>query len=355
MAFMVIVNTPGSWSHIYAPLRHAPWDGCTPTDLVFPFFLFVVGVSLWLSIGRFTPTCAGTALAPTPSGFWTKIARRALVIFALGIFLNAFLRFNLEHLRIPGVLQRISLCFTLAALAVVVLKPWPRTIVATLALGAYAWALWFSGRGSAPDANIGRTIDIAIFSSDHLYRNSPTDPEGLLGTIPATVTVLLGFGIARRLFSADEELTHAHAWRTTALGAALTLAGLMLTPLIPLNKPLWSPSYVLFTAGLATAALSSISLLVDLGNARRWFAWLEVFGRNAMTLFVGSGILGRILGFITIGEGDAKRSLSAVIYENAFASWLGPLNGSLAYALSMLAFWWIVLFYMNRRGWLWRA
>lgn len=354
MAFMVIVNNPGSWSHIYPPLRHAPWDGCTPTDLVFPFFLFVVGVSLWLSIGRFTLICAGSFVTPVPRGFWTKFARRTVVIFALGLFLNAFPRFDLEHLRIPGVLQRISLCFTLAALLAFTHSSW-RVLFSALTLTVYSGLVWLDSEGPTPEANACRSIDIALLSSDHLYRNSPTDPEGLLSTLPATVTVLLGFGIARRLFPIDEELTHAHAWRTTALGAALTLGGLILSPLIPLNKPLWSPSYVLFTAGLATAALSSISLLVNLGNARRWFAWLEVFGKNAMTLFVGSGILGRLLGFITVGEGDAKRSLSAVIYENAFVSWLGHLNGSLAYALSMLALWWIILYLMNRRGWIWRA
>jgi len=167
--------------------------------------------------------------------------------------------------------------------------------------------------------------------------------------------VLLGFGISRLLFRKDRPLTSAHIWRVLALGAALATLGLALDPLIPLNKPLWSPSYVLFTAGLATIALTVFSLLIDLGNARRWFAWLEVFGRNAMTLFVGSGLLGRLLGTIKLGEGDAARPLNALLYEHAFASWLGNLNGSLAYALTMLTLWWCLLWWMNRRGWIWRA
>ena len=355
MAFMVLVNNPGSWSHVYAPLRHAPWNGCTPTDLVFPFFLFVVGVSMWLSMGAFTRPTTGPRDREPTRAFWLKLVRRAAVILVLGLFLNAFPKFDLAHLRLPGVLQRIAVCFALASLLVVFLRPRSLLVVATLALAAYGYAIWFSGQGAAPDANLARTIDLAILGPDHLYRNSPTDPEGLLSTIPATVSVLLGFGISRLLFRKDRPLTSAHIWRVLALGAALATLGLALDPLIPLNKPLWSPSYVLFTAGLATIALTVFSLLIDLGNARRWFAWLEVFGRNAMTLFVGSGLLGRLLGTIKLGEGDAARPLNALLYEHAFASWLGNLNGSLAYALTMLTLWWCLLWWMNRRGWIWRA
>jgi predicted acyltransferase len=352
VAAMVLVNNPGDWGHVYAPLRHAPWDGCTPTDLIFPFFVFVVGVSMFLALGKHEASSGGPFARATPA-VWLRVLRRAGVLVALGLLLNAFPNFDLANLRLPGVLQRIGLCFALGFAAVALVPRTPRAVLAAVVLLAYAWLLWWRGETPVPEQNASRRFDLAILPPQHLYTGSPTDPEGILGTLPAVVTLLLGFEAARLLFAPglDPPARPQRCVRAAAGGLALAGAAYLLAPAVgvPLNKPLWSPTYVLFIAGLASACLAGLVWVMD--ERRPWgeraWRWAVVFGTNAIVLFVGSGLLARVLGTIKI-DGT---SLKSWLYARGFESWLAPMNASLAFALANVAFWWVVCWFLWRRRW----
>jgi predicted acyltransferase len=347
---MVLVNNPGSWEHVHAPLRHADWDGCTPTDLIFPFFVFVVGVSLFLSSGRFE---AGRGERPSAS-VWLKTLRRAAMLVMLGLLLNAFPAFDLAHLRVTGVLQRIGVCFALGFALVTLVPRTPRAALAAAALVAYAWLHWWRGETPTAAGNASYRFDLLLIPRDHLWSGGfRTDPEGILGTIPAVGTLLIGYETARFLFTPALE-TPARAARCVRVAAAgLALAGsayfLATLVRVPLNKPLWSPTYVLFTAGLAAACLAGLVWGMD--ERRSWgervWRWAVVFGMNAIVLFVGSGLLARVLGTVKIGDATLK----AWIYARGFESWLVPINASLGFALANVVFWWVVCWLLYRKRW----
>ncbi|MFN7019695.1 MAG: acyltransferase family protein [Phycisphaerales bacterium] len=354
MGAMVVVNNPGSWSHVYSPLRHADWHGCTPTDLIFPFFLFAVGAAIAVSKSTATDRSA-----------WLRMLRRSLILFGLGLLLNASSmlvtrRFDLSHLRIMGVLQRIAICYALAFSVTRLLRPAGQAMLAGAVLLAYAAALlWvpFPGRDAAQPLsmtnNLCGWVDRSILGVQHLYKQGAMDPEGLLSTLPATVTTLMGFWAGRRLLSSRDgpSAVHALAW-----------AGLLLVFLgwlwharfgLPLNKQLWTSSYTLFSAGCSSLVLWACVLIVDRAELHRLSFPVEVLGRNAILLFVGSGILARLLSAVRIPADDGRvRTLSTWIYEAFYVPWAGTLNGSLAYALTWLGFWWVVLYVCWRRKWL---
>lgn len=358
MAAMVLVNNPGSWAHVYPPLRHAEWHGCTPTDLIFPFFLFIVGTAMAFSMdGAIEARRSGRAL---PAGFWGRVVRRTLVLFGLGMLLALYPRFDFGNVRIPGVLQRIALCYLAATVVVVLFKPaWQVALGAALLLGY--WALLtlvpVPGVGPAtlaPAGNLVQWLDLRLIGKAHLY-SQPTDPEGLLSTMPAIVTTLAGFWVGRWMKTRPVE--RSTSVRLFALGAVCIVVGSAWSMVLPLNKPIWTPSYVVYTAGWAMAVLAVCFHLVEVMGGRSTIAALvfRVFGLNAILLFVGSGLVARTLGLIRVGGGeggtDAGVGLNRWLYEHALASWLGPLNGSLGYALANIALWWIVLYALYRRRW----
>lgn len=343
MAGMVIVNNPGDWGNVYAPLLHAEWHGWTPTDLIFPFFLFIVGVSITLS---------------RKTASWSSILRRTAIIFALGLFLAGYPRFDLGRWRIPGVLQRIAVCYLAAAATYRVTaerrdaRPW----IIAAAAGVLALAYWtlmmlVAAPGGvagdlSPEGNLGAWIDRALMEG-HLWRPR-WDPEGLLSTIPAISTTLLGIlaGLVLQGKSAPS--------RKTALLAAGGLIGVLIGTawgvVFPINKNLWTSSYAVFTAGAAALLLALCYWIVDVKGWKRWTTPLVILGVNAITLFVASGLLVKTLNLIRVAGPDGRDiSVSRWAYLNWFVPLAEPRNASLLYALANLLVLFALLAWMYRR------
>lgn len=351
VAAMLLVNNPGSWGHVYAPLRHAPWHGWTPTDLIFPFFLFIVGVAMALSFA------AQEAKGATRGEMLRKAARRSAVLVLLGLALAAFPFYDLElaTLRIPGVLQRIGVAFLLAS--AVVLFTGPRgQAVATGALLVGYWAAMRLvpvpgyGAGSLePDSNLAAYLDRAILGTDHLWAQSRTwDPEGVLSTLPAVATVLLGVFAGRWIRSGRSPARKAAGMLLA--GSVGVLLGLLWHQAFPINKNLWTSSYVVFTAGMALYGLAACYWVVDVKGYRRWAFPFVLFGVNAIAAFFLSGVMARLLTLVrwTGPAGDAV-TLKGWLHQALFASWLDPVNASLAFAVSFVLFWTGVTWVLYRR------
>ncbi len=364
VALMILVNNPGSWSHLYAPLAHAPWHGCTLTDLVFPFFLFAVGNAMAFSMSSHRE-------GPSPS-VWLKIGRRTLWIFGLGLLLNLspFVRWSaqgelvwrsLEHLRIMGVLQRIAMSYAGAALLVQVL---PRRAVAPAALAlllAYWGLCWGLGQAGDPyslEGFFGTSLDRALLGSAHLYQGEGVafDPEGLASSLPCVSQVLLGYLVGQQLRS--EAPTQALVRRLLLWAAGLLILGLLWSPLLPLNKKIWTSSYVLYSSGCAVAALAALVWMLELRQWRgAWQRFFVVFGSNALFIFCLSGFLPRVLSLGRWADGmDAAGAVSYTnslrwLYQQGVVQLLGDTSlGSLAYALLMLGCYWLVAEQLHRRG-----
>ncbi len=342
MAAMVIVNNPGDWSTVYAPLLHAPWHGLTPTDLIFPFFLFIVGVSI--------------TLAKRSAATGAAVFRRSLLIFALGMLLSLYPRFDVATVRVPGVLQRIALCYLLVALFHRKVQTSPRVIALTLTAAALLlagyWALIW--RDLTPDGNLGAAIDRAVFGP-HLWRQSRTwDPEGLLSTMPAVATTLTGLaaGLALTRFASQRErLTAIATWSAGAL-----VAGCLWSMVFPLNKALWTSPYVLVTSGCAGLLLAAMHALLDGRDDRslrlRAMRPFVILGRNALLLFVVSGVLAKTLALIRVDDGrNATIPLARWMYLSWFAPLAAPRNASLLYAVATLALLFALLWWLDRRRW----
>lgn len=332
VAAMLLVNDPGDWAHVYWPLDHSVWNGCTPTDLVFPFFLFVVGVSVAVSIlPRLEQGVPPDALVR--SAMW-----RALRIVLLGVAINvlAALIMPHAHLRFPGVLQRIGLCF--AGVALFALHTRARTqwvTIAGLLLGY--WGLLLLGGSLEPWTNIVSRFDSALFGR-FVYLIDPAtgrghDPEGLLGTLPSLATTLLGL-------RAGCWLRRGRLRSLLVFGVTAALLGALWSLWLPLNKNLWTPSFVLWTAGWAALALLAFHGLID---RRGWPALGRRFGVNAIAAYAGSELMQIVLP--VLGQ-DA-------LYQHLFASWMtprfGPYVPSLAFALAFVAVWWLIVRAMDRR------
>lgn len=351
IAGMLLVNNPGSWSHVYDPLEHAKWHGWTPTDLIFPFFLFIVGVAMAFSFAA--QEAKGSGRGETMG----KVARRSAVLFALGLVLAAFPFYDadLSTLRIPGVLQRIGVAFFLAS--AVVLFTGPRTqagVTAAILLGYWAAMRWVPvpgyGAGSLePDANLAAYVDRAVLGSAHLWKQSKTwDPEGLLSTLPAVATVLLGV-FAGRWIRSGRPPAEKTVWLFLA-GSAGLLLGVAWHAAFPINKNLWTSSYVVFTAGMALHFLAACYWLVDVRGWKRWAFPFVLFGVNAIAAFFLSGILARILVLVTwSGPGGEAVTLKGWLHQTLFASWLPPHAASLAFAISFVLLWMGVMWAFWRR------
>jgi predicted acyltransferase len=353
MAGMVIVNNPGDWGTVYWPLLHAEWNGWTPTDLIFPFFLFIVGVSITLS---------------RKSASWASIGRRAALILALGLFLAGYPRFNLARWRIPGVLQRIALCYLAAAAVHRLSVTRERTksgsstalrnraiVIALLAL-VLAFAYWglmmlvpppggIAG-DLTPEGNLGAWLDRALMLG-HLWKPR-WDPEGLLSTIPAISTTLLGVvaGMCLTSSSTDERKV-----RLLAVGGgAALIAGWCWGLVFPINKSLWTSSYAVFTAGFGALLLAGLYWMIDIKGWTRWTKPFVVLGSNAITLFMASGLLVKTLALIRIPTADGNDvAVSRWAYLHGFVPLASPKNASLLYALANLVVLYALLAWMYRR------
>lgn len=339
MAAMVVVNTPGSWSHIHPPLRHAAWHGCTPTDLVFPFFLFIVGVSIAVALPR------QVEILGRGSRFHLRVLRRVLVLIALGLLLNGFPEYEIASLRLPGVLQRIALCYgATVLLALHGTLRWHALLLAIVLVGT---SIGLCLSGLEPGTDFGSAVDRAVFGEAHLYR-ATYDPEGLVSTLPALCNTLLGYW-------AGKVLRVGHRARARlCVGAGLTLVlGAAWSAFEPLNKQLWTPSFALVTSGLAGFALVLCHQLVDRGESRAWAVPFEAMGRNAILLFVGSGLIARILARTTVETDAGTRSVWTAAFEGFFEPSFGARNGSLVQALCALLVYALILVLLHRRKLYW--
>jgi predicted acyltransferase len=346
IAAMILVNNPGSWSYVYPPLRHAEWHGWTPTDLIFPFFLFIVGVAIEFAVvGRLERGESRTNLI-------RKIVRRSLILILLGLLLAGFPRFDFSTMRFPGVLQRIGLVYLLASL--IVLKFNTRgQVIATVGLLLGYWLIMMAvpvlgyGAGDlSPDGNLAAYVDRLVFG-DHIWRDM-WDPEGLLSTIPAVATAMLGVFTGKLLRSGKNggEITS----RMFVLGWAAIILGLFWGIAFPINKNLWTSSYVLFTTGAALQFLGVCHWLIDVKGYQRWAHPAVVFGRNAIVVFVLSGLLVKTLIRISMELADGTTvSAYAWIYRTLFVPWAGPLNGSLAFAIGNILIWYGLMELLYRK------
>ena len=353
VAAMILVNNPGDWSHVYPPLRHAAWHGWTPTDLIFPFFLFIVGITTALSLD------ARRARGATDGALAAQVVRRGATIVVLGLLVSAFPFFPADHLariRIPGVLQRIGVAYLVAGL-IVLRAGWRPQAVAAAALLLGYWALLalVPAPGlphpalAPPEATLPAWLDRLLLDG-HLWAATRSwDPEGVLSTLPAIASVLLGALAARLLRGAVA--VNARVRRLAVAGGIAAGAGLAWGLVFPINKNLWTSSYALFTAGAAALALALCLWLVDGRGWRRGTGPFVVFGVNPIVAFVGSAMLSRLLyTTLRVPTEDGPVPVQQALYRTAFASWLPPRAASLAFALGMVAAWWGVLALLDRRG-----
>jgi predicted acyltransferase len=342
IAAMILVNNPGSWSHIYRPLRHADWHGWTLADLVFPFFLFIVGVSVAVSFGRRLDT------GEDKKSLYLKIIRRSLILFALGLLLNGFPYYDLSILRIPGVLQRIAICYLASALIFINSK-WKGQFAWAVGLLLIYWAAmeWVPFPGGSAGLyekgnNFASWIDGKLLAG-HMWASTKTwDPEGILSTIPAISTTLFGV-IAGQWLTSDRAQRDKALWLLAAGGAAAVIGSLWHLAM-PINKSLWTSSYALLTAGLASICLSIIYWLADVRGWKIWTVPARVLGRNAIAAFVLAGIAARLFHLLEITGSDGTAvTVKAWIYGRLFASWLSDINASLAYAIIFILSLWLIM------------
>ena len=350
IAAMLLVNNPGNWEHVYSPLEHASWNGWTPTDLVFPFFLFIVGVATALSLVRLAE--AGAARREV----FRKAAVRAAIIFGLGLALQGFPHYDLPHLRIPGVLQRIAIAYLITAVIVMVTGIRGQVLSLVALLLGY-WTLMTLvpvpgvGRGVLePEKNLSNWLDFKLLGVNHVWQETGTwDPEGLLSTLGAVASVLCGVLAGHWIRS--RRPTDAKAFGLFYAGSMTLLLGWTWSRVFPINKSLWTSSYVLLSAGIACLVLSVIFWLVDIEGYRGWTVPFLVFGTNAITAYWLSTLCGIVLDWITLtGPGEGEQVvLKTYLYDTAYASWLSPANASLAYAVSYVVLWLGLLSFLYRR------
>jgi len=377
VCLMIMVNNPGSWEHIYAPLDHSPWHGVTPTDLVFPFFLFAVGNALAFVMPRLQ--IAG------PSVFWKKIIKRTLIIFLIGLFLNwmPFVKWDDGHIvfkpwryidangsevgiRILGVLQRIALAYFFASVIIYFFKIRGAFFIACIILLGY-WFLCVAGNPADPFSLtgwFGTNIDKAILGEEHMYHGESLnghpvafDPEGFMSLFGAIVQVIFGYLIGDYIIKKGKTAEMING--LFVAGAVFLFAGYAWNMVFPINKKIWTSSYVVYTTGLAMVILAVMIYLIELKNKRGWLArFFDVFGKNPLFIFILSGFLPRALGLIRISSGETDASGKPVylspfswFYEHVckpiFPSNLN--NGSLLYALCMITFLWLIVWWMDKK------
>lgn len=352
IAGMILVNT-ASLGKTYPFLAHAEWNGCTFADLIFPFFLFIIGVAMSFSLSKYSKTKHPTA------SVYRRIITRCLILFALGIFLNGFWNYDFNNIRIMGVLQRISLAYLLAALVILNLPKTGRWIVAILILIGYWAAMTYIpvpdyGAGVLTrEGNLGAYIDRIIIGTAHLYQgdnyNSMGDPEGLFSTLPAVVTVLAGYFAGKWI--RQQPITTRTSINLALIGFICLFIGWDLGLLFPINKKLWTSSYVLYTAGWAIILLATCFELIEVRDKRDLGKPLQVLGLNAIFLSVASVLAIKIIVKTHIRVGENSPSLYDWMMQNFFIPFVGEINASLVFAILTLLFWSAIAYLMYRRKW----
>lgn len=366
IAGMLLVNNPGSWGHIYAPLEHAPWHGLTPTDLVFPFFMFIMGVSTYFSLKKFDFKFSAHA--------GIKILRRTIVIFFIGLFIawtSLSLRgisndmplsealFNFEHLRILGVMPRLALCYGIGSVLALAFSrrrlPW----VVALIIIAYGIILLAGNGLEFSDTNVISRVDHAVLGENHMYHDTidgvelAFDPEGLLSTLPAIAHMLIGFLCGGMILAVKDNTKRIN--QLFIVGTILTFLGFLLSYGMPINKKIWSPTFVLTTCGLAASFLGLLIWIIDIKGYKRWCRFFEVYGINPLFLYVFGSLLSIVLTFTKVpysGAEDGVISVKGWLYNAVLTPACGgdQTLSSLCFALMFVIFVWAVglILYRNK-------
>lgn len=371
---MILVNNPGSWSYIYEPLEHAPWHGCTPTDLVFPFFLFAVGNAMAFIMPRLEQ--AGE------TAFLRKVLVRTLLIFGIGLFLNwfPFIKWSGDHLvlkhwvdpvdlsnpakeatgiRILGVLQRIALAYCFASLIIYYGKARVAFVISIVILLIY-WVLCarlgMPGDPYSLTGYFGTSVDKAVLGIAHMYKGEGRafDPEGIASTLPAIAQVILGYLIGQYIVQKGK--SYEMIAGLFVVGCVLIFTGFCWDMVFPINKKIWSSSFVVYTTGLAILVLCVLIYMIEMkerkGPESRFF---DVFGKNALFIFMISGILPRIYGLFHLADGiDDKgqiiyKGLKEWMYDHIFSPSFGLINGSLAYAVFNILLYWAICYWLDKK------
>jgi len=362
IAGMILVNNPGTWGKIYAPLGHASWNGLTPTDLVFPFFMFIMGISTCISLKKYRYEWSGaTAL---------KIVRRTLVIFAIGLgiaWFSLFCRtFNLlsgedisfwsrlgqsawtfDRIRILGVMQRLALSYCATAFVAILVKHKHIPLIIAGMLLCYLCVLLF-GRGfEYNETNILSIVDRAVLGVKHIYKDNGIDPEGLLSTIPAIAHVLIGFCCGKMMMETKD--IHEKILRLLLTGTILTFSGLLLSYGCPINKKIWSPTFVLTTCGMASSLLAVLIWIIDVKGRKTWCRFFESFGINPLFMYVMGAVYTILLSNIRFPFGEGMISVQRYIYFELLQPVLGDYPASLAYALLFVTLVWITGYILYKK------
>jgi predicted acyltransferase len=362
VALMILVNNPGSWSHIYGPLAHADWHGCTPTDLVFPFFLFAVGNALAFVLPTMETRSTGYFLA--------KVSKRALLIFAIGLFLNwsPFVKWDNDQLvakawsqvRILGVLQRIAIAYLLAALLVYFSRPRGGFVVAAILLLGYWSMCLLLGNPADPYSQagwFGTAWDLELLGKSHMYKMNgvPFDPEGLASTLPAIAQVILGYLTGQ--FIREKGKSYEMLARLLVIGCIMMAIGYSWDMVLPVNKKIWTSSYVMYTTGLAILLLGIMMYTLDWSEERpSWSRFFNVFGKNPLFIFVLSGFLPRVLALFRwtdhVGPNGKPVYTSTLpwLYQHIFKPIAEDQRvGSMLYALFMIVMYWLIVYLLDKK------
>lgn len=346
IAGMILVNNPGDWGYIYSPLKHAEWNGITPTDFIFPFFLFIVGVAISLALG------GRVEKSDISKDIYLKIFRRFALIFLLGLFLAAFPFFEFSTLRIPGVLQRIAVCYLIASL-IFLHTNWKQQAVISVILLFVYWALMTLipvpecavTTMNDKACNLSAYIDRVVFGFEHIWKQGKVyDPEGILSTIPSVVTTISGVLTGTWLKTNRNDMEKVGG--IFFFGVVLCAIGWYWNLFFPFNKGLWTSSYTVYTSGLALCFLGFCYFLIDIKGYQKWAKPFIIFGVNALALFVGSGIMAKAMYLIKVGD----TTLQGWIYDNIFLAIASPINASLLYAVSFILVWLFIMWLLYRKN-----
>lgn len=368
IAGMILVNNPGSWSYVYAPLGHAKWNGLTPTDLVFPFFMFIMGISMFISLSKYRFELSMPAVK--------KIVKRTILLYLVGLGIAWFsltcrifnglggenlpfverlgrAMWNFDEIRILGVIPRLAVCYGVVSLIVISIKHQYILPLIVFILISY-FALLMVGNGfEYNQTNILSIVDYKILGEQHMYNDNGIDPEGVLSTIPAIAHVLLGFFIGKMIMNTRD--IHQKMERLFIVGGLLTFFGFLLSYGCPINKKTWSPTFVVTTIGLASTLLALLIWTIDIKGYKKWCRFFEVFGINPLFMYVLGAFLSIILGNIMIEQisdsiqTSTYTSLKSWIYSDVLQPIFNDYPGSLIYALLFVGFNWIFGYYLYKK------
>jgi len=351
---MILVNDPGNWETTYAPLKHASWNGLTPTDLVFPFFMFIMGISTYISLRKYKFEYSRSAI-------W-KIVKRTCVIFAIGLGIAWFSMFcrtwsspenenlsfwsqlgqsvwTFDHIRILGVLQRLALSYGFAGIIVLLMKhKYIPYLIATLLVG-YLLILIFGNGYEYNETSILSIVDRAVLGMQHMYKDNGIDPEGILSTIPSIAHVLIGFSVGKWLM--NETDIREKMLRLFLLGTIFTFSGFLLNYGIPTNKKIWSPTFVLVTCGLGSSFLALLIWIIDVKGYKKWSRFFEAFGVNPLFMYVVAAVLSILLSNIHFTYNGASTDIHKYTYEALIQPVFGDYFGSLVFAILFVCMVWI--------------